>query len=170
MTNYFPKVSLPTLAVVYRSQRSRCVAQGRQRIPTENVHRSRHDDAATAGWTNWMRRPIYMRPVRNRSQNEPLNGAHLVAKVRIAARCALRSIFVRCSVPRRETTAGVGFQSRRVSLPSDIRTVSRVRARETESYREWRVPGEISKFPFNGIIKRSGGARGREAPRPRDIR
>lgn len=36
------------------------------------------------------------------------------------------------------------------------RTVSRVRARETESYWEWRVSGEISKFPFNGIIKRSG--------------
>lgn len=48
----------------------------------------------------------------------------------------------------------VSLSLRRRCLPPF--TLPGSKARETESYREWRVRWEISKFPFNGIIKRSG--------------
>lgn len=100
-------------------------------------------------------RPFICVQVRDRSQNEPLNGSHISSrKLGPTVRVTLDIYSVQPTRRPAQTTRG--FLPRSCISPTDVRTVSRVRARETESYREWRVSGEISKFPFNGIIKRSG--------------
>lgn len=123
--------------------------------------RIRCGDVSRSKVMNLTTMPIYMRTVRDRSQNESLNGSHISSRKLGPAKrvsldiCSVQPAF-RIHTTTTATTTTRGFHPRSCVSPTDVRTVSRVRARETESYREWRVPGEISKFPFNGIIKRSG--------------
>lgn len=139
----------------HRSRRPYTSRKADKRItPTGNVHHR----VRTPLRMNWTRRShLYAR----RSQSLPERTSKRHTSRRTKVRIALDICSVQCPAQRereRERDDGGGVV---VCLPSDVRTVSRVRARETESYREWRVPGEISKFPFNGIIKRNGGARER---------
>lgn len=111
------------------------------------------------GW--WIQHDAHLYACDSRSVPER-TCKRLVAKVRADGARYTRYLFKPASRADEERLSlGVMCLPRGHTVP-----VSRVRARETESYWEWRVPGEISKFPFNGIIKRSaererGIARGR---------
>jgi hypothetical protein len=118
----------------------------------ENFHRRpQHLDSGDEFNTT----PIYMH-ISSRSVPERTSErlTHF-AKVRVGSARYARYLFGSTGAARRPVQTTRGFLPRSCVSPTDVRTVSRVRARETESYREWRVSGEISKFPFNGIIKRS---------------